>query len=62
MKHPYADQTAHGCEQCGMQSSAQETIKSARWMPWLRMAKKDAIGLRYAPGRRHIAFDPEISE
>jgi hypothetical protein len=26
------------------------------------MAMKDVISLRYAPGRRLIAFDPEISE
>lgn len=37
-------------------------IKSARWMPWPRTAKKDATNLRKASGRRFVACDPEISE
>ena len=42
--------------------SPYERHKSARWMPWPRTAKKDAINLRKASGRRFLAFDPEISE
>lgn len=47
---------------CGVQVSAQETLKGARWMPRLERAMKDAISQRNAPGRRLVAFDPEVSE
>jgi len=36
--------------------------KSARWMPRLWTAMKDAVNQRNASGRRFTAFDPEVSE
>ena|GEM_PF-6826322 len=47
---------------CGVQVSAQETLKGARWMPRLTTAMKDAINRRNASGRWLLTFDPEISE
>ncbi len=46
---------------CGVQVSAQETLKGARWMPRLATAMKDVISQRNAPGRRLVARDPEVS-
>lgn len=37
-------------------------MKGARWMPRLTRAMKDAINQRNSPGRRLLAFDPEVSE
>ena len=47
---------------CGIQISAQEILKGARWMPRLRIAMKDAINRRNASGRWLVTFDPEVSE